>query len=93
MSHMYAVINAAPDTNVNLKEEKPLTLNMEFEMTRPMLDFLIRLHKNGESPYDKVIKITLERQRQRDRERQGETGRDRERQRYRETERQRGREI
>jgi hypothetical protein len=51
---MYAVINAAPDANVNLKEEKPLTLNMEFEMTRPMLDFLIRLHKNGESPYDKV---------------------------------------
>ena len=54
LSHMYAVINAAPDANVNLKEEKPLTLNMEFEMTRPMLDFLIRLHKNGESPYDKV---------------------------------------
>jgi len=51
---MYAVINAAPDTNVNLKEDKPLTLNMEFEMTRPMLDFLIRLHKNGDSPYDKV---------------------------------------
>ena len=27
---------------------------MEFEMTRPMLDFVIRLHKNGENPYDKV---------------------------------------
>ena len=25
---------------------------MEFEMTRPMLDFLIRLHKNGDDPYD-----------------------------------------
>lgn len=57
LSHMYAVINAAPDANVNLKEEKPLTLNMEFEMTRPMLDFLIRLHKNGESPYDKGVAI------------------------------------
>ena len=56
---MYAVINAAPDANVNLKEDKPLTLNMEFEMTRPMLDFLIRLHKNGESPYDKVIIIII----------------------------------
>jgi hypothetical protein len=48
------VINAAPDVNVNLKEEKPLTLNMEFEMTRPMLDFVIRLHKNGEGSYEKV---------------------------------------
>ena len=47
LSHPFAVINAAPDTNVRLKEEKPLTLNMEFEMTRPMLDFIIRLHKNG----------------------------------------------
>ena len=54
LSHMFAVINAAPDSNVNLKETKPLTLNMEFEMTRPMLDFLIRLHKNGESPFSKV---------------------------------------
>lgn len=51
-SHLYPVINAAPDANVNLKEDKPLTLNMEFEMTRPMLDFLIRLHKNGDDPYD-----------------------------------------
>ena len=24
-------------------------------MTRPMLDFLIRLHKNGENPQDMVI--------------------------------------
>jgi hypothetical protein len=63
---MYAVINAAPDTNVNLKEEKPLTLNMEFEMTRPMLDFLIRLHKNGESPYDKVIRKTFKYKRERE---------------------------
>ena len=39
-SHLYPVINAAPDTNVNLKEDKPLTLNMEFEMTKPMPDFL-----------------------------------------------------
>lgn len=51
-SHLYPVINAAPDTNVNLKEDKPLTLNMEFEMTKPMLDFLIRLHKNGDNPYE-----------------------------------------
>ena len=29
---------------------------MEFEMTRPMLDFVIRLHKNGENPYDKGSK-------------------------------------
>jgi hypothetical protein len=28
-------------------------------MTRPTLDFLIRLHKNGESPYDKVIRKTF----------------------------------
>lgn len=50
------VINAAPDVRVDLQREgKPLTLNMEFEMTRPMLDFLIRLHKNGENPYDMVI--------------------------------------
>ena len=39
-----------------LQEAKPLTLNMEFEMTRPMLDFVIRLHKNGENPYDKGSK-------------------------------------
>ncbi|XP_059079355.1 hillarin-like [Tigriopus californicus] len=52
LSHLYPVINAAPDTNVNLKEEKPLTLNMEFEMTKLMLDFVIRLHKNGDRPYD-----------------------------------------
>jgi hypothetical protein len=48
------VINAAPDEHIKLKEAKPLTLNMEFEMTRPMLDFVIRCHKNGENPYDKV---------------------------------------
>ena len=30
---------------------------MEFEMTRPMLDFLIRLHKNGDKPYDEVCKL------------------------------------
>ena len=54
-SHLYPVINAAPDTNVNLQEDKPLTLNMEFEMTKPMLDFLIRLHKNGDNPYDEVF--------------------------------------
>ena len=54
-SHLYPVINAAPDANVNLQEDKPLTLNMEFEMTRPMLDFLIRLHKNGDNPYDNEV--------------------------------------
>ena len=54
LSHMYPVINAAPARNVSLREEKPLTLNMEFEMTRPLLDFVIRLHKNGERPYDEV---------------------------------------
>ena len=49
------VINAAPDVRIDLQREgKPLTLNMEFEMTRPMLDFLIRLHKNGENHYDMV---------------------------------------
>ena len=56
-SHYFPVINAAPDIRVDLqKERKPLTLNMEFEMTRPMLDFLIRLHENGENPYDLVRK-------------------------------------
>ena len=25
---------------------------MEFEMTKPLLDFLIRLHKNGDNPYE-----------------------------------------
>jgi hypothetical protein len=54
LSHLYPVINAAPDEHVKLKEAKPLTLNMEFEMTMPMLDFVIRCHKNGENPYDKV---------------------------------------
>ena len=49
------VINAAPDLRVDLvKERKPLTLNMEFEMTRPMLDFLIRLHRSGENTQEKV---------------------------------------
>ena len=43
-------------SNNFLQEAKPLTLNMEFEMTRPMLDFVIRLHKNGENPYDKSSK-------------------------------------
>ena len=43
-------------SNNILQEAKPLTLNMEFEMTRPMLDFVIRLHKNGENPYDKSSK-------------------------------------
>ena len=57
LSHLYPVINAAPAQNVNLKEEKPLTLNMEFEMTRPLLDFVIRLHKNGEKPYDEVSRM------------------------------------
>ena len=56
-SHLYPVINAAPDTNVHLQDDKPLTLNMEFEMTRPMLDFLIRLHKNGDNPYDEVCVV------------------------------------
>jgi hypothetical protein len=54
LSHFLAVINAAPAANVSLREEKPLTLNMEFEMTRPLLDFIIRLHKTGDTPYDKV---------------------------------------
>ena len=27
---------------------------MEFEMTVPMLDFIVRLHRHGESPYDEV---------------------------------------
>ena len=54
-SHFFPVINAAPDIRVDLqKERKPLTLNMEFEMTRKMLDFVIRLHRNGESPYEMV---------------------------------------
>ena len=53
--HYKQVINAAPDVRVDLQRVgKPLTLNMEFEMTRPMLDFLIRLHKNGEDPNNMV---------------------------------------
>jgi len=55
LSHMLPVINAAPEASINLQEEgKPLTLNMEWEMTRPMLDFIVRLHKHGENPYSKV---------------------------------------
>ena len=55
------VINAAPDVRVDLQRVgKPLTLNMEFEMTRPMLDFLIRLHKNGEDPSSMVHLTTIE---------------------------------
>ena len=28
-------------------------------MTRPMLDFLIRLHKNGDNPYDNEVRFFL----------------------------------
>ncbi len=54
LSHPFAIINAAPDPSVHLGGGKELTLNMEFEMTRPMLDFIVRLHKHGDNPYDKV---------------------------------------
>ena len=51
-----AVISAAPEETVELTEVKPLTLNMEFEVTQPMLDYMIRLHKNGENPYSDRVR-------------------------------------
>ena len=59
LSHFLPVINAAPEANVRLGESKPLTLNMEFEMTRPLLDFIVRLHKNGERYDDEVRKKNI----------------------------------
>ncbi len=56
LSHPFAVISAAPDPSVHLGGGRQLTLNMEFEMTRPMLDFILRLHKHGDHPYEKVRK-------------------------------------
>eukprot|EP00096_Caligus_rogercresseyi_P016448 TRINITY_DN9113_c0_g1_i1.p1 TRINITY_DN9113_c0_g1~~TRINITY_DN9113_c0_g1_i1.p1 ORF type:complete len:187 (+),score=48.48 TRINITY_DN9113_c0_g1_i1:83-562(+) len=65
-SHLYPIINAAPEETVKLEETKPLTLNMEFEMTRPMLDFMIRLHKNGEDYEEKGKKVKSARYRIKD---------------------------
>lgn len=45
-SHPGPVIYAAPESSVDLQEDKPLTLNIEFEMTNPVLDFIVKLYKN-----------------------------------------------
>ena len=47
-SHPMPIIYAAPPSNIDLREDgRPLTLNIEFEKTRPVLDFVTKLYKNG----------------------------------------------
>ena len=47
-SHPMPIIYAAPPSNVDLRQDdRPLTLNIEFEKTRPVLDFVTKLYKNG----------------------------------------------
>ena len=47
-SHPNPVIFTAPESAVDLRDEtKQLTLNIEFEKTRPVLDFMTKLYKNG----------------------------------------------
>merc|ERR1719288_502636 len=46
--HSMPIIYAAPPSNVDLRQDdRPLTLNIEFEKTRPVLDFVTKLYKNG----------------------------------------------
>jgi len=47
-SHPMPIIYAAPPSNIDLRQDdRPLTLNIEFEKTRPVLDFVTKLYKNG----------------------------------------------
>ena len=47
-SHPMPIINAAPPSNIDLRQDiRPLTLNIEFEKTKPVLDFVTKLYKNG----------------------------------------------
>ena len=47
-SNPMPIIYAAPPSNIDLREDgRPLTLNIEFEKTRPVLDFVTKLYKNG----------------------------------------------
>ena len=42
------IIYAAPPSYIDLRQDtRDLTLNIEFEKTRPVLDFVTRLFKNG----------------------------------------------
>ena len=42
------IIYTAPPSYIDLREDGgPLTLNIEFEKTRPVLDFVTKLYKNG----------------------------------------------
>jgi len=48
VSHPMPIIYAAPPSYIDLRQDaRDLTLNIEFEKTRPVLDFLTRLYKNG----------------------------------------------
>lgn len=48
VSHPMPIIYAAPPSNIDLRQDvRPLTLNIEFEKTRPVLDFVTKLYKNG----------------------------------------------
>jgi len=46
-SHPMPIIYAAPSSNIDLSQDRPLTLQIEFEKTRPVLDFVTKLYKNG----------------------------------------------
>ncbi|XP_023319784.1 hillarin isoform X2 [Eurytemora carolleeae] len=47
-SHPMPIIYAAPPSNIDLRNEvRPLTLNIEFEKTDEVLDFVTKLYKNG----------------------------------------------
>lgn len=42
------IIYAAPPSYIDLRQDaRDLTLNIEFEKTRPVIDFVTRLFKNG----------------------------------------------
>ena len=48
VSHPMPIINAAPPSYIDLRQDaRDLTLNIEFEKTRPVLDFMTKLYKNG----------------------------------------------
>ena len=48
VSHPMPIIYAAPPSYIDLRQDtRDLTLNIEFEKTRPVLDFVTRLFKNG----------------------------------------------
>ena len=48
VSHPMPIIYAAPPSYIDLRQDaRDLTLNIEFEKTRPVIDFVTRLFKNG----------------------------------------------